>query len=63
MVSRLGDLPPTAQIQGRVVHCHHDAGRDVYLVGVTFMKFEGVTPEELQKRIDAWKKGTEKAGR
>jgi len=30
----------------------------VYVVGVTFTKFEGVTPEELQKRIDSWKKGT-----
>jgi c-di-GMP-binding flagellar brake protein YcgR len=63
MVSRLGDLPPTAQIQGRVVHCHHDAERDVYVVGVTFTKFEGVTPEELSARVDAWKKGTEGSGR
>jgi c-di-GMP-binding flagellar brake protein YcgR len=56
MVSRLGDLPPSAQIQGRVVHCHHDAERDVYMVGVTFTKFEGVTPEELNARIEAWRK-------
>lgn len=62
MVSRLGDLPPTAQIQGRVVHCHHDTERDVYLVGVTFTKFEGVTPEELNARIEAWRKGAEGSG-
>jgi len=62
MVSRLGDLPPTAQIQGRVVRCHHDAERDVYVVGVTFTKFEGVTPEELNARIEAWRKGAEGPG-
>jgi hypothetical protein len=34
----------------------------VYVVGVTFTKFEGVTPEELSARIEAWRKGTEKPG-
>jgi c-di-GMP-binding flagellar brake protein YcgR len=63
MVSRLGDLPPTAQIQGRVVHCHHDPERDVYMVGVTFTKFEGVTPEELNERIEGWRKDTERPAR
>ena len=62
MVSRLGDLPPTAQIQGRVVHCQHDAERDVYVVGVTFTKFEGVTPDELSTRIEAWKKNADAPG-
>ena len=62
MVSRLGDLPPTAQIQGRVVHCNHDADRDVYIVGVTFTTFEGVTPEELTARIEAWRKRAEDPG-
>jgi hypothetical protein len=62
MVSRLGDLPPTAQIQGKVVHCHHDAERDLYVVGITFTKFEGVTPEELTARIEAWRKREESPG-
>jgi len=61
MVSRLGDLPPTAQIQGKVVHCHHDAERDVYVVGVTFTRFEGVTPEELTARIEAWRRKREES--
>jgi hypothetical protein len=26
------------------------------MVGVTFTKFEGVTPEELNARIEAWRK-------
>lgn len=55
MVSRLGDLPPSAQIQGRVAYCRHDPERGVYRVGVTFTSFQGVTPEDLHRRIDQWK--------
>ncbi|HSB62314.1 MAG TPA: PilZ domain-containing protein [Vicinamibacteria bacterium] len=64
MVSRLGDLPPSAQIHGRVAYCSHDADRGVYVVGITFTTFQGVTPSELQERIAAWKqeKGKPPAG-
>ena len=55
MVSRLGDLPPSAQIHGRVAYCRHDPARGVYMVGIDFTSFQGVTREELNARIDAWK--------
>jgi len=55
MVSRLGDLPPSAQIQGRVAYCRHDPDRAVYSVGITFTNFQGVTAADLQARIVAWK--------
>ena len=55
MVSRLGDLPAGAQIQGRVTYCSHDAERGVYTVGVRFTTFQGVQPEELHARIAAWR--------
>lgn len=55
MVSRLGDLPAGAQIQGRVTYCSHDAARGVYTVGVRFTNFQGVEPAELHARIEAWR--------
>ena len=55
MVSRLGDLPPSAQIHGRVAYCRHDPERGVYTVGIDFTDFQGVTREELNARIDSWK--------
>ncbi len=55
MVSRLGDLPPSAQIQGRVAYSRHDPERAVYTVGITFTNFQGVTATDLQARIVAWK--------
>jgi Tfp pilus assembly protein PilZ len=55
MVSRLGDLPPSAQIQGKVAYCTHDAARGVYTVGITFTTFQGVSEADLQARIEAWR--------
>jgi hypothetical protein len=60
MVSRLGDLPASAQIQGRVAYCEHDPARGVYTVGVTFTAFQGVTEQDLNTRIDAWRQSQEK---
>jgi hypothetical protein len=62
MVSRLGDLPSSAQIQGRVVHCREDAARGVFSVGIAFDSFRGVTAEELKERIEAWRARTAEAG-
>jgi PilZ domain len=56
MVSRLGDLPASAQIHGKVAYCDRDPERAVYMVGITFTSFQGVTEEELRSRIDAWRR-------
>jgi len=60
MVSRLGDLPASAQIQGQVAYCDHDPERGVYTVGVTFRAFQGVTEEDLKTRIEAWRQSSQK---
>jgi hypothetical protein len=57
MVSRLGDLPPSAQIKARIVHCRPNPATDAFLVGLKFTEFVGVTPEQLLARIETWKKG------
>jgi hypothetical protein len=60
MVSRLGDLPASAQIQGQVAYCDHDPARGVYTVGVKFKAFQGVTEEDLKTRIEAWRQSSGK---
>ena len=60
MVSRLGDLPASAQIQGRIAYCDHDPARGVYKVGVTFEAFQGVTEQDLKTRIEAWRQSSQK---
>jgi c-di-GMP-binding flagellar brake protein YcgR len=55
MVSRLGGLPDSAQIEAKIVHCRKDAATGGYLIGVMFTGWVGVTPEELRARIEAWK--------
>lgn|GEM_PF-1699758 len=59
MVSRLGDLPPSAQIKARIVYCRPNAATGAFLVGLKFTEFVGVTPEQLLARIEAWKKEQE----
>lgn len=55
MVSRLGDLPDGAQIEGRVAHCRRDDASGLYQVGIQFTAFVAVTREQLVARIEAWK--------
>lgn len=55
MVSRLGGLPESAQIEAKVVHCRKDSASGSYLVGVMFTGWVGVTPEQLRQRIEVWK--------
>lgn len=54
VVSKLGDLTEPALIRGRVVHCEQDPATGRYTVGLEFVRFENVTREELQARVDAW---------
>ena len=55
MVSRLGGLAESAQIEAKVVHCRKDSMSGNYLVGVMFTGWVGVTPEQLRERIEVWK--------
>src|SRR5437867_12870204 len=57
MVSRLGDLPPSAQIQGRVAYCRHDAERAGHTVGLRFTNFQGVIAPDPHPRIIACEQG------
>jgi c-di-GMP-binding flagellar brake protein YcgR len=54
VVSRLGDLGEPALIHGRVVHREKDPETGRYTVGLEFVEFVNVTPEELMARIEAW---------
>lgn len=54
VVSKLGDLPPTAAIEGRIVYRakNHETGK--YAIGVEFTKFVNVEREELLRCIARW---------
>lgn len=54
IVARLGDLPVSAFIRGRVAHCQKDPGGSRYNVGLEFTDFVHVTQEEVVARIERW---------
>jgi c-di-GMP-binding flagellar brake protein YcgR len=54
MLHRLGDLPDSAQIRARVVHCHRDPRTGLFSVGLQFVEFQGVGPGEVMTRLKAW---------
>jgi hypothetical protein len=56
MVSRLGDLPSSAQIKGQIIYCRPNADAGAFSVGLKFSQFVSVTPDELLARIESWKK-------
>ena len=55
VVGKLGDLPASAHIEGRVTHRAKDGKTGRYRIGVEFTSFANVTREELLERIEAWK--------
>lgn len=57
LVSRLGDLPGEAYIEGRVAHCRQDPTNGRYRVGVEFIGFVNVSREALLGRIADWESG------
>lgn len=63
MVSRLGDLPDGAQIEGRVVYCHQDPASGLYQVGIQFTAFISVTREQLVARIESWRAASDMSPR
>lgn len=61
LVSKLGNLPPSAHIVGRVVYRWKNPNTGRYSIGVEFEKFVNVTQQELLQRIERWKVGEEEA--
>ena len=57
VVSRLGDLPAGAYIEGRVAHCRQDEASGRYRVGVEFVRFVEISREALLGRIAEWESG------
>jgi len=55
VVGRLGNLPASAIIEGRVVYRLKQSGRDFYTVGVEVLDFVNTSREELLERIDSWR--------
>ncbi len=59
VIGRLGNLPSSAIIEGRVVYQLKQAGTDRYRVGVEFLDFVNTSREELVERIRSWQDDTE----
>lgn len=55
VLSKLGDLPESALIRGRVARLTPDPATGRIIVGVEFSEFVSVTREELLDRIERWK--------
>jgi PilZ domain-containing protein len=51
MVGKLDGLPGSAHIEARVVHSKAVPGTDSFQVGVQFVRFVDITPEELIARV------------
>ncbi len=62
IMGRLGDLPATALIEGRIVYRRKQKDSKRYMVGVEFIEFVNTTRDEVLRLIDLWcKKGTASA--
>jgi c-di-GMP-binding flagellar brake protein YcgR len=58
VVARLGDMPASARIEGRVAYCRRNEASGRYTVGIRFTAFEGVTSEQLAAYLEAWQEET-----
>jgi c-di-GMP-binding flagellar brake protein YcgR len=54
VLSRIGDLPRAAMIEGRVVHSNQNPITGRYSVGVEFTRFIQVSQDQLLESITAW---------
>lgn len=57
IISKVGDLPESAYIEGRVVHRSRNPVTGRYWVGVEFTRFNNVTPRDIEDCIDCWESG------
>lgn len=55
VLERIGDLPPSTSIEGRVAHIRRRGDDERYMVGVEFSRFVGVTGEELAAALRNWR--------
>ena len=51
MLGKLDGLPGSAHIEARVVHSQPVPGSESFAVGVRFVRFVDITPEELIARV------------
>ena len=51
MLGKLEGLPGTAHIEARVVHSQPLPGSESFSIGVRFVRFVDITPEELLARV------------
>ena len=58
VMGRLGNLPSSAIIEGRVVYRLKQSETDVYTIGVEFLDFVNTSREELVERIRLWQDDT-----
>ncbi|TDI35173.1 MAG: PilZ domain-containing protein [Acidobacteria bacterium] len=54
IMGRLGDLPGSALIEGRIVYRRKQKGTERYTVGVEFIEFVNTTRDEVLHHIDLW---------
>ncbi len=54
VLSKLGDLPDAAHIEGRVAYLNESSEAERYVVGVEFQRFINISQEELVDRIHSW---------
>ncbi len=54
VLGRMGNLPSSAIIEGRVAYRLKQAGTDRYKVGVEFLDFVNTSRQELLERIQSW---------
>jgi len=54
VMGRLGNLPSSALIEGRVVYRIKQAGAERYTIGIEFLDFVNTSREEILERIQSW---------
>ncbi len=54
IMGRLGNLPGSALIEGRIVYRRKQKDSERYTVGVEFIGFVNTTREEVLQHIDLW---------
>ncbi len=54
IMGRLGDLPGSALIEGRIVYRRKQQDTERYTVGVEFVEFVNTTRDEILQHIEEW---------
>ena len=54
IMGRLGDLPGSALIEGRIIYRRKQQDTERYTVGVEFVEFVNTTRDEILQHIEEW---------